>query len=180
MSTVFETKVDAGQTWRATTTLRWAYAEHLPSPPMLQQMFVCVDTGETQWRELPVVNVPGFDTVQPIVVASFADAARDFICGDLTIRPNNPKPLWKGVEVPLTGRLGDVVKLLASDTTRFFTYREMYDVYRFTNFQSGDGPKGFYVNVRTAIKRIRREFEQVDPTFDRVEVLFGTGYRWRT
>jgi two-component system response regulator ChvI len=39
-----------------------------------------------------------------------------------------------------------------------------------------------YVDDRTIdshIKRMRRKFRQVDPTFDAIETLYGVGYRYR-
>jgi two-component system response regulator ChvI len=39
-----------------------------------------------------------------------------------------------------------------------------------------------YVDDRTIdshIKRLRKKFRQVDPTFDAIETLYGVGYRYR-
>lgn len=33
--------------------------------------------------------------------------------------------------------------------------------------------------IDTYVRRIRRIFEAVDPTFDRIETIVGAGYRWR-
>jgi two-component system response regulator ChvI len=43
-------------------------------------------------------------------------------------------------------------------------------------------PHDAYVSDRTIdshIKRVRRKFEEVDPSFDRVETVYGLGYRWK-
>lgn len=32
--------------------------------------------------------------------------------------------------------------------------------------------------VTSHIKRVRRKFEQVDPDFDKIETIYGMGYRW--
>jgi two-component system response regulator ChvI len=43
-------------------------------------------------------------------------------------------------------------------------------------------PHDAYVSDRTIdshIKRVRRKFEDADPTFDRIETVYGLGYRWR-
>ncbi|HJQ40024.1 MAG TPA: response regulator transcription factor [Thermoanaerobaculia bacterium] len=43
-------------------------------------------------------------------------------------------------------------------------------------------PHDVYVSDRTIdshIKRVRRKFEEVDGTFDRVETVYGLGYRWK-
>lgn len=33
--------------------------------------------------------------------------------------------------------------------------------------------------VTSHVKRIRRKFEEVDPEFDRIETIYGMGYRWK-
>ena len=43
-------------------------------------------------------------------------------------------------------------------------------------------PHDAYVSDRTIdshIKRVRRKFEEADPGFDRVETVYGLGYRWK-
>jgi DNA-binding response OmpR family regulator len=43
-------------------------------------------------------------------------------------------------------------------------------------------PHDTYVSERTIdshIKRLRRKFEEVDPAFDRIETVYGLGYRYR-
>ena len=43
-------------------------------------------------------------------------------------------------------------------------------------------PHDAYVSERTIdshIKRIRRKFEEVAPSFDEIETVYGLGYRWR-
>jgi len=34
--------------------------------------------------------------------------------------------------------------------------------------------------ITSHVKRIRRKFEQIDESFDRIETVYGMGYRWRT
>jgi two-component system OmpR family response regulator len=36
-----------------------------------------------------------------------------------------------------------------------------------------------HTTITSHIKRIRKKFLLVDPTFDRVETLYGMGYRWK-
>ena len=180
MNTLQTAKDPLEKVWRATVELRWAYEMHSPNPPMLQQMYICDETGETVWLGLPVASVEKFDNALQGAAPRGAPAPpADFICGDLTLRINNPRPLWKGVEVCLTASSGKLVGLLASDTKRFFTFREMYDVFRTPGFQAGDGPNGFRSNVRTAIKRIRADFRRVDPAFDQIASLPSFGYQWK-
>ncbi len=43
-------------------------------------------------------------------------------------------------------------------------------------------PHDAYVSDRTIdshIKRVRRKFEDADPTFERIETVYGLGYRWK-
>jgi two-component system response regulator ChvI len=43
-------------------------------------------------------------------------------------------------------------------------------------------PHDAYVSDRTIdshIKRVRRKFEDADPAFDRIETVYGLGYRWK-
>jgi two-component system response regulator ChvI len=43
-------------------------------------------------------------------------------------------------------------------------------------------PHDAYVSDRTIdshVKRVRRKFEEVDATFDRIETVYGLGYRWK-
>jgi two-component system OmpR family response regulator len=32
--------------------------------------------------------------------------------------------------------------------------------------------------ITSHIKRLRRKFQQTDPSFDRIEAVYGAGYRW--
>jgi two-component system OmpR family response regulator len=32
--------------------------------------------------------------------------------------------------------------------------------------------------ITSHVKRIRRKFQAVDPAFDRIETVYGMGYRW--
>jgi hypothetical protein len=41
------------------------------------------------------------------------------------------------------------------------------------------GPGGYRQNVRSAIKRIRNKFRDLDPTFDGIETFTNFGYRWK-
>ena len=33
--------------------------------------------------------------------------------------------------------------------------------------------------ITSHVKRIRKKFAAVDPSFDRIETVYGMGYRWR-
>ena len=33
--------------------------------------------------------------------------------------------------------------------------------------------------ITSHVKRIRRKFQAIDPAFDRIDTVYGMGYRWR-
>lgn len=90
--------------------------------------------------------------------------------GPLTLHPERLGLTWNDQPVPLTvtefwlvhalarhpgqvrrrGQLMDAASLVVDDTT-----------------------------VTSHIKRIRRKFQTVDPEFDRLETVYGAGYRWQ-
>jgi two-component system response regulator ChvI len=68
---------------------------------------------------------------------------------------------------------------MASRPGHFFTYRAIYDRLRHEGFVAGEGPRGHWANVRSAIKRLRNKFRGFDPAFDEIENYSAFGYRWR-
>ena len=70
--------------------------------------------------------------------------------------------------------------LLASNVGRTVSNRAIYDELRYEGFVAGNGPNGYRANVRSAIKRIRKKFLILDPTFDEIEAFEGFGYAWRS
>ena len=47
-------------------------------------------------------------------------------------------------------------------------------------FMAGFGTDGYLVNVRSAMKRIRKKFLALDPSFAEIENFAAVGYAWRT
>ena len=72
-----------------------------------------------------------------------------------------------------------MVSLLASNIGHQVSYRAIYDRMHYQGFVAGCGEEGYRVNVRSAIKRIRKKFLKVDPTFDEIENQAASGYAWR-
>jgi two-component system response regulator ChvI len=101
------------------------------------------------------------------------------ICGKLVLRPDVSRAYWKDVDLDLTLGEYKIVHLLTSNVGSFVTYRAVYDRLRHEGFIAGDGANGYRANVRSAIKRIRNKFREVDPTFDRIENYAGFGYCWK-
>ena len=109
---------------------------------------------------------------------SAAEAAHFKQCGKLTLRPNVSRAFWDGMDLGLTIGEYNIVSLLVSHVGRYFTYRLVYDRLRYEGFIAGTGPEGHRQNVRSAIKRIRNKFRDLDPTFDSIETFSSFGYRW--
>jgi two-component system response regulator ChvI len=85
---------------------------------------------------------------------------------------------WDDVDVNLTGGEFKIVLLLATRAGEHATYRQIYDALRYTGFVAGFGEEGYRANVRSAIKRIRHKFDEVDPGWDEITNFIGFGYRW--
>ena len=97
---------------------------------------------------------------------------------DLVLKPQVRRAFWNGVDVDLTVGEFKIVDLLAAHVGRRVTYREIYDVLSECGFVGGCGVNGYRANVRSAIKRIRRKFEECDPTFDRIQNDTACSYVW--
>jgi two-component system response regulator ChvI len=107
-----------------------------------------------------------------------ADPAQEVItCGNLRLR--GARAFWNGVDVGLTIGEYKIIELLASRPGHFFTNRVIYDRLRHEGFVAGDGPQGYWANVRSAIKRLRNKFRSFDPAFEEIQNYTGFGYRWR-
>ena len=107
-----------------------------------------------------------------------ADPAEEgMTCGNLKL--HNARAFWNGVNLGLTIGEYKIVELLASRPGHFFTYRAIYDRLRHEGFVAGEGPRGHWANVRSAIKRIRNKFRAFDPAFEEIQNYTGFGYGWR-
>jgi two-component system response regulator ChvI len=105
-------------------------------------------------------------------------ADKTLLCGKLLLRPDVGRAYWNDVDLDLTLGEYNIVHLLASNVGRYVTYRKVYDRLHYEGFIAGTGPEGYRANVRSAIKRIRNKFRDLDPTFDKVENYTGFGYCW--
>jgi two-component system, OmpR family, response regulator ChvI len=79
---------------------------------------------------------------------------------------------WKGLPINLTVTEFMMLHALVRHPGHVKTRKQLHQ----------DGyPHDAYVSDRTIdshIKRVRRKFEEVDSTFDRVDTVYGLGYRW--
>jgi two-component system response regulator ChvI len=104
-----------------------------------------------------------------------ADMAPD---GELQLRYDSRRALWRENSVDLTLTEFNIVAYLTENASRDVSYREIYDIVHGEGFMAGDGEIGFRANVRAFIKRIRQKFRDVDPDFTRIRNYPGFGYRW--
>jgi two-component system response regulator ChvI len=98
--------------------------------------------------------------------------------GSLTLRFDTNRAIWAGQTVDLTLTEFKILTLLAEKAGHDVGYREIYDLVHGKDFIAGHGSEGYRANVRTFIKRIRKKFRDVDPSFDHIENYAGFGYRW--
>ncbi len=80
---------------------------------------------------------------------------------------------WKGLPINLTVTEFMMLHALVRHPGHVKTRKQLHQ----------DGyPHDAYVSDRTIdshIKRVRRKFEEVDESFDRVDTVYGLGYRWK-
>jgi two-component system, OmpR family, response regulator ChvI len=93
--------------------------------------------------------------------------------GDLELDLQRYTVRWKGANLNLTVTefmmLHALVRYPGHVKTRKQLHQEGY-------------PHDVYVSDRTIdshIKRVRRKFEEADSSFDRIETVYGLGYRWK-
>ena len=85
--------------------------------------------------------------------------------GDLTLHRVTARALWRQQDVGLTLTEYKIVVRLASQKGAPLTYRAIYDIAHYEGFVAGSGEHGYNTNVRSIMKRIRKKFLAVDPTF---------------
>ncbi len=93
--------------------------------------------------------------------------------GDLVLDPERHLCTWKGQEVTLTVTEFLLVEVLARRPGHVKNRDQLIDAAYGENI---------YVEDRTIdshIKRLRRKFRHVDPTFSEIETLYGVGYRYK-
>jgi two-component system, OmpR family, response regulator ChvI len=93
--------------------------------------------------------------------------------GDLELDLQRYTVRWKGQAVNLTVTEFMMLHALIRYPGHVKTRKQLHQ----------DGyPHDAYVSDRTIdshIKRVRRKFEESDPQFDKIETVYGLGYRWK-
>jgi two-component system, OmpR family, response regulator ChvI len=98
--------------------------------------------------------------------------------GPMTFRRLSSRAEWRGYDVKLTLTEYNVVSLLAANPGSVVTYRGIYDRMHYAGFLGGTGDNGYWSNVRSAVKRIRRKFMAIDSDFTAIINHAGVGYSW--
>jgi two-component system response regulator ChvI len=99
--------------------------------------------------------------------------------GDLTLHPKTARALWREHDVGLTITEYKMVVHLVAHIGQPQTYRALYDTAYYQGFIAGSGERGYSINVRSMIKRIRRKFQAVDPSFAEIRNEHRVGYCWQ-
>jgi len=94
------------------------------------------------------------------------------ICGDLEISLLTGRATWKEQVVHLAHTELKIVSTLSSRPNQL--YSRDFLMAAFVDDRGGSSDR----LIDSHIKRIRRKFETVDPTFDRIFTMYGAGYRW--
>lgn len=102
------------------------------------------------------------------------------VLGSLTLWRDNRRAEWLGRDLGLTLTEYNIVSLLASQAGEPVTYRAIYDTMHYPGFMAGCGEDGYLVNVRSALKRIRKKFLALDQDFAEIANAAGIGYSWRS
>ncbi len=103
---------------------------------------------------------------------SDAAGAGPLVRGHLQMDPARHRTTWGGEPVTLTVTEFLILETLAQRPGIVKTRNQLMDAAYHDDI---------YVDDRTIdshIKRLRRKFRQVDPTFDSIETLYGAGYRF--
>lgn len=107
------------------------------------------------------------------VLGAAQDTSQRIIYGDLQLDDSRHLCLWKDKPVNLTVTEYLLVKALAGRAGHVRSRDQLIDMAYGENI---------YVDDRTVdshIKRVRRKFKKVDDDFDKIETLYGVGYRYK-
>ena len=98
--------------------------------------------------------------------------------GKLALDHDSHRASWSDTQLGLTLTEFKIVAMLAENSGRDISYREIYDIVHGEGFMAGEGEIGYRTNVRAFIKRIRQKFRDADPGFNAIQNYPGFGYRW--
>nr|WP_244942389.1 response regulator transcription factor [Staphylococcus argensis] len=100
------------------------------------------------------------------------NAMRDNIkkCKDLVINYDNLAVLVKGVEIELTKREFEIIKLLSLNSNFYFSKDQIYDAINFNK-------EGSTQVVAEHIRKIRKKLSDYSQ-YEYIETKWGVGYKW--
>lgn len=98
--------------------------------------------------------------------------------GSLELRFDIKRARWAGQAIQFTLSEFHMLSQLATKRGEDVSYRELYDIVHGRGFIAGQGIDGYRTNVRSFIKRIRKKFRKIHPTFNQIQNYGGFGYRW--
>lgn len=126
------------------------------------------------------VLVPRMRLLVPTDVVRPQPEPGPVLSGPLLLRPHKGRAEWRGHDIGLTVVEQRIVALLVANAGQPVTYRAIYDQVHYEGFVAGEGERGFKLNVRTIIKRMRRKFEAIDSDFQAIRSIVGLGYAWES
>ena len=112
------------------------------------------------------------------LVACHCPRAEAVCHGDLVLHPATWRAEWRGHDVGLTVTEYKIVARLLAENGEPVTFRAIYDEMHYQGFQAGTGARGYEVNVRGMMKKIRHKFAAVDEGFNRIQSVMNIGYLW--
>ena len=92
------------------------------------------------------------------------------IAGDLTMDSNRMLVTWKGVDIDLTVSEFWMLHAIAKYAGHVKSRQQLMDESKMVVDDT---------TITSHIKRIRKKFSQTDSAFDRIETVYGMGYRWK-
>lgn len=90
--------------------------------------------------------------------------------GDLELDPDSMSVHWRERPINLTLTEFWLVEALARRPGMVKTYDALMQITRQTYVEKN--------TINGYVRRIRKKFREADPAFDRIETVFGVGYRW--
>ena len=112
------------------------------------------------------------------LIASRCEQPQPVCHDDLVLYPAMQRAEWRSHDLCLTLTEYKVVSSLVANSEKPVTFRAIYDEMHYQGFHGGAGARGYEVNVRGIMKKIRRKFAAVDPGFNRIRNLAKVGYFW--
>lgn len=107
-------------------------------------------------------------------IASSAQSASSeqstLVLGDLELDQNSMSVRWKGESLHLTLTEFWLIEALARNPGHVKTYEVLIQTTR-QRFVERNTINGY-------VRRIRKKFKEIDPSFSMIQTVFGVGYRW--